>query len=350
MDGQSNGESSVVAAAPPGGVDRTGSSRPGPGAGADLPIPHARGGDSALTADARSWWRAGFTVVRRGYDPAEVEAAFDRAEADYTMVVTDRDELARAEARARTEIAELQREVQSLAAGPITAEHLSVRMQRMLRLAEDEAAEIRARAVAAAQSVVTQARIQARAVVDEAAERARTLREGTEAEARRQGAEAEDRAAATVLDAQRQAAKLQRETREALVEADRCRESAEAQARETHTEAQREVDRLRQEAEAERTRLDDAGHERRTQAEQDFESALRTRREDANAALEAAEEHRRRVLAAAHDAEAEAAARVAAATARVDELERHRHQVSQRLRALREAIDDAPVADPPATA
>lgn len=347
MDGESDRESMVVAAVQPGGAGRPGSARFARGADQDLPIPHARGQESALKTDARSWWRAGFTVVRRGYDPQEVEAAFDRAEADYTMAVTDRDELARAGVRARAEIAELQREAENLAAGPITAEHLSGRMQRMLKLAEDEATEIRAKAVAAAHGVVAQARIQARALVDEAAEKARRLHESSEVEARRRGAEAEDHAAATVLEAERQAAKLQREAREALVEADRMRESAEVEARELRTEIRAEVDRLRQEAEAERTRLDETSHARRTQAEQDFESALRTRRETANAALDAAEEHRRRVLQACHDAEAEAAARVAAATAETDELARHRDHVARRLHALREAIDDAPLTSTP---
>jgi DivIVA protein len=306
-----------------------------------VPAPRA---PETVTTDARSWWGAGFTVARRGYDPREVEAAFDRAAADYSVVVTDRDELARNELRAREEIAELRQELRDLASAPIDGRNLSARLRHMLELAQEEAAEIRAHAHGSATATVEQARAQARAVHDDATGRARALGEQTDGAARARLAEASEQATAIVVEAERQAGKLRGEAEEARAEAARRLESAEGQAHELVSTAEAEAARLTQDAHAERVRLDEASQSRRSQAEHDFEVALTARRDEAAAALEASERDRHEVDRAGREAQDAAATRLAATTAATEALEQHQREITARFTGLRELIER--VADP----
>ena len=310
------------------------------GDGTTTAVPAPRTSEPATT-DARSWWGAGFTVARRGYDPREVEAAFDRAAADYTVVVADRDELARNELRAREQIAELQKELRDLAAAPIDGRNLSPRLRHMLELAQDEAAEVRAHAHGSATATVEQARAQARALHEEATARARALGEQTDGAARARLADAAEQATVIVAEAERQAGKLRREAEEARAEAARRLESAESHAHELVGTAEAEAERLTQDAHAERIRLDEASQARRTQAEHDFEVALTARRDEATAALEASERDRQEVERAGREAQNAAATRLATTTAATEALEQHQREVTARFAALRELIDSA---------
>ena len=99
----------------------------------------------------------GFTVVRRGYDAGEVEAAFERAAADDAVLVADRDELARTDVRNRQQIADFQQGLREVDAAP-SAARTSRRLRHMLQLAQEEAAEVRAHAHTGALATVEQAR------------------------------------------------------------------------------------------------------------------------------------------------------------------------------------------------
>ena len=90
-----------------------------------------------------------FDVVRRGYDRAQVEDTVDALQADLQILAADRDAttsqaeaLAQALDSARGEIEELHDQLDRLSRAPISVKGMSERLQRMLRLAQDEAAEI----------------------------------------------------------------------------------------------------------------------------------------------------------------------------------------------------------------
>jgi cell division septum initiation protein DivIVA len=318
------------------------------GESATTAVPAPRAPES-LSTDARSWWGAGFTLTRRGYDPREVEAAFDHASADYSVVVTDRDELARNELRARERIAELEQELRDLAAAPIDGRNLSPRLRHMLELAQEEAGEVRAHAHTSATATVEQARSQARAIHEEATGRARALAEQTDGAARARLAEASEQATAIVAEAERQAQKLRREAEDARAEAAHRQESAEAHAHELVTTAEAEAERFTQDAHAERKRLDEASRSRRAQVEHDFEVALTARRDEATAALEASERDRQELERTGREAQDAAAARLVATTAATEALEAHQREITSRFASLRELMDRAPDAVPERT-
>jgi cell division septum initiation protein DivIVA len=328
------------------GPDGSGATSEGSAPVTAVPAPRS---PEHTAADARSWWGAGFTVTRRGYDTGEVEAAFDRAAADYAVILADRDELARAELRAREQIAELQRELRELHAAPIDGENLSARLRHMLQLAQEEAAEVRAHAHTAASAAIEQARTQARAIHEDAVTWARKAREETDGTNHRRLADASEQATAIVVEAERQAAKLQREAEDAHAEAARRTEASEARARELVADAEAEVARLEKEAELERIRLDEASQARRAQAERDFETALTARRQEADAAREAAERERREAAESARKAQEAAAARLATTRATTTELEQHQREMGARFAALRDLLDRASATLPETT-
>ena len=99
--------------------------------------------------------QAPFDLVRRGYSPEQVTAHLERLEYDLRITTANRDatnqrlselgaQLAAAQAEADTLRAQLDRS----ALEPVSMANLSDRMQRMIRLAEEEASEIRARSEA----------------------------------------------------------------------------------------------------------------------------------------------------------------------------------------------------------
>jgi DivIVA domain-containing protein len=316
--------------------------------GPAAPVPEPRAPQPA-TPDPRFWWGPGFTVVRRGYDPAEVEAAFDRAAADYAVLVADRDELARTEVRTRQQIADLQQELRELHAAPVDGQNLSVRLRHMLQLAQEEATEVRAHAHTAALATVEQARAQARDLHDDTVTWARKTREETDATTHRRLAEASDQATATVVEAERQAAKLQREAEDARAEAARRREASEAHAHELVATAEAEAARLEEESATERARLDEASQERRAQAERDFETALIARRKESAAARDAIEGDRREAEEAARKAQEAAASRLAATHASTAALEGYQREMTARFAEVRELLNRVSTALPDTT-
>ena len=89
---------------------------------------------------------AAFGVVRRGYDPGQVDNHLRRLDAEIQILVTDREaalgqsaQLARELDDARAHAEQLRAEVRSLVRSPQSVPGLSQRMRSMLRMAEHEA-------------------------------------------------------------------------------------------------------------------------------------------------------------------------------------------------------------------
>ncbi|GAB3134760.1 hypothetical protein GCM10027289_27260 [Tsukamurella serpentis] len=163
---------------------------------------------------------APFAVVLRGYDRDQVTEQFRRYQAELRVLAADRD-AASAHAReltdlldeAQDEIDNLRREVDRLSVPPTTAEGMSDRIARMMRLASDEASEIRAAAENEAAEVRSLARQEAETTRREA-DRIRTdmatRREAMEVEHENTMSQARDEADRIVAQAQADAEQLER--------------------------------------------------------------------------------------------------------------------------------------------
>ena len=295
----------------------------------------------------------GFDVVRRGYDRGQVEEHLDRVEADLRILTADRDaavaqasELARALDRTRAHVEELRAQIDRLAAPPDSMEGLSERLQRMLRLAQDEAREMRSSADQAgrrtredaaeyARRTTSDAEEHARRVVAEADEYAR----GTEDEARRQAAEMQAAAEAT-------AAEVRTRYDAGVEDNERRRQEMESEHRALMDSARADAARIRTDAENERRRLDEESRARREQVEEDFEIAMASRRTESMRVLARSEaDARTRAEAQLREAGDEARRRLREADAEVASIRRLRARVTTQLATLREALGELPGLD-----
>ncbi|MDQ3403724.1 MAG: DivIVA domain-containing protein, partial [Actinomycetota bacterium] len=137
---------------------------------------------------------AGFDITKRGYSRAQVEEHLERVDAELQLLHADRNaavsqaaDLAKQLEAGRTEVAELRGQVQRLSLPPTTLEGLSERLQRMLRLAQEEATETRTRAETEASHIRADAETAATAL------RQRYDKQLAELDARRTAMEAEHR-------------------------------------------------------------------------------------------------------------------------------------------------------------
>lgn len=167
---------------------------------------------------------APFAVVLRGYDRDQVSEQFHRYGAELRVLAADRDAAA-AHAReltdlldeAQDEIDNLRREVDRLSVPPTTAEGMSDRIVRMMRLASDEASEIRASAANEAAEVRSLARQEAETTRREA-DRIRSdmtsRRQAMEDEHKSTMTRADEEAARIVAEARAESDKLNRTAEE----------------------------------------------------------------------------------------------------------------------------------------
>lgn len=255
--------------------------------------------------------QAPFDVVRRGYSTEQVTAHLERLEYDLRITTANRDatnqrlnelgtQLAAAQAEADTLRAQLDRN----ALEPVSMANLSDRMQRMIRLAEEEASEIRARAEAEADRLRGQL-ANSVAEAEAAAKAFDTERENTRKQLAEQVhgllTEATSEAQNTAAQAQEEASRL---LREANAEADHTVSAARTHAEQTvgdaqqaagtelaqaHQDAERAVSeaaaaaaKLTSETTAERERLDAESLAHRTQVDEDFEIVITDRRREAH--------------------------------------------------------------------
>lgn len=254
-----------------------------------------------------------FDVVRRGYDRSQVDEHLERVDADLRILAADRDsavaraaELARQVDNQRLQIQNMQADLDKSTAPPTSVEGLSERLARMLRLAQDEAAEIRAMA--------------------------------------------ESETTAAIAKAEADAVALRERYQRLISELDERRVQMEAEHQKVMAKANSEADRLVGEIVAEVRKDEEASTARRKQVEEDFDIAMASRRTEAMELLaeqEAASklEAERRV----REATAEADRRLKDATEQskrtlteaqhhVDELRTVRAKIASQLREARSVL------------
>lgn len=188
--------------------------------------------------------RTGFDIVLRGYRRTQVRAYVRSVEEELRLAAADRDahaELAGAlttEVEAlRAENARLTRRLDEVCRTPIEPDAVPARLRRMVELAQEESAEITARAQAAAEH--------SWAAAEDAAGRLRARYEDT------------------------------------LTEMDRERREMQAEHRTLLQQARADAAQMTTEADRRRTELDDQAAKRRARVEADFEVAMARRRSDA---------------------------------------------------------------------
>ncbi len=246
---------------------------------------------------------AGFDITKRGYSRAQVEEHLERLDAELQLLHTDRNaavsqaaDLAKQLESSRSELSEMRGQIDRLSLPPTTLEGLSERLQRMLRLATEEADETKSRAEAEA------GHIRAKAEADASVLRQRFDKQIADLDARRAAMEAEHRG---VL------------------------EKARADAEQTVAAAK-----------AEAARLEAASELRRTTIEDDFEIAMAARRTESMRALAEQEatskaEAERRVREATEEANRRRHDAITESTARLQEATGEAH------RRVREATEEA---------
>jgi chromosome segregation ATPase len=278
---------------------------------------------------------ASFSVVRRGYDRAQVDERLSRLSAELEAAAAGRNaavedvrtltrqrDASRNEAQAarsanseaRAELERLRAQVSELSIIPHTVDGMSERLQQMVRIAQDEVNDMRSRATASAAQVLTLAQAEADELRD------RSLTERREFEEERRAAE----------------------------------ESLRAQLDETQTR----LDQLRHDSDGQMARLDAELAERRTRAEQALAAemdeqrtgmqnelaALEARhREEAARILEVAQQDARtRLVEATSEAQRvrnESRNDVVAAQRELEELRALQHQISEQLTSVRALLD-----------
>lgn len=237
--------------------------------------------------------RTDFDVVLRGYERGQVQRYVQSVETDLRLLATDRDaaiarseDLARELDALRAENARLRQRVDRISRAPIAPDALPERLRRMAELAHEEAAEITARAQAAAEEMADRLRLRAEQL---------------------------DRRAAAM----------------------------DAEHREVMRSAQAEIDTMTERAEERRQRLDDEAAALRKQAAADAETAAAARRaETARAIAEQEEAARRRADELVRDATKEAERIVGAARRQADVLREHRDRLAAELRDVGELLAD----------
>jgi DivIVA domain-containing protein len=275
---------------------------------------------------SREWLapQAAFEFVRRGYSPEQVNEYLDRLEYDLRILTADRNaanqrisELTAQLQASQSEADEFRNQLDRTALAPVSMANLSERMQRMVRLAEEEAAEIRARAhadnadaVAALQNDRAELAERQRAfevererVRTELAQHVDDLVARATAEADRIRADAAEHASAVVAQAQ----------------ADANQTVANAQSHSNRVIAEAQM--LAEQAAEERHRLDAESQRQRAEVEEDFSIAIAARRSSAYQAItQQEEESRARAERLVGDAQAEATRLVTEAHAEADRL------------------------------
>jgi hypothetical protein len=326
-----------------------------------------------------------FEIVRRGFAPDQVTAHLEKLEYDLRIATANRDattqrlaELGAQLAAAQTEADNLRAQLDRMALEPVSMASLSDRMQRLIRIAEEEAAETRAKADEYSSG------LRERTDRETADRRAALEAEATTLITNLQAGQSELEAARAQFDAERDRTRSQLADQvrdliaEATAEAEATRERARADAHAMTSSAIATAEATVSAARAEAERLDAESESRRLQAEEDFTLALNARRSeshqlitaqeaaavaDATARVEAATTHATAVVAAANDhatttvarATAESHQRVAEADAAIGSLTGLRAQLISQLQALgthldqvRNLVTDAtPMLEPP---
>lgn len=246
---------------------------------------------------------AGFDITKRGYSRMQVEEHLEQLDSQLKILAADRNAAAVQAAElttqlevARTTIDDLNKQIERLAKPPTTLEGLSERLQRMLRLTQEECEEMRAKATAEADHIRAKA-----------------------------NAEADD---------------LKSKHEAKLREHDERRIEMEKEHAGVLEIARRDADELISKAKVEVEAADIAATARRQQVEEDFEIAMASRRTESMRALAEQEatskfEAERRVREATEEANRRRHEAVTESTARLQEA------TDEANRRVREATDES---------
>jgi cell division septum initiation protein DivIVA len=253
---------------------------------------------------------AGFDIVKRGYSRTQVEEHLERLDSDLRLIAADRDaamsqaaDLARQMERARHDLDDLRGQVNRLSLPPTSLEGLSERLQRMLKLAQEEASDTRARAETDA------VHVRSRAEADGAA--------------------------------------LRNRYQNLIAEVDGRRVELETEHRELVEKSQADFATRIKQAEDERVKADADAEARRNQIDEDFEIAMAARRTEAMKALATQEatskgEAERRVREATEEANRiQAQVNEEATHLRAQLAEQERSSKAESEQRVREATEEA---------
>lgn len=303
-----------------------------------------------------------FRTVMRGYEPGEVDKAFAdlhraldqaRAESGNTAVAVTKltSQVAQLEEQAnayRSRIAALEQEEKE--AAPPSFSDLGARIGKMLKLAEDEAAEMRAKAKADADKLVADAEAAAEQARSSADRYAADVTSRTDAEATRV-LEAAKRQSDEILDYADREATARREEAEAVYEHQRARAAA-AAADFEKTLAERR-DKAAEEFAAQMAANEQAiarSLERQAAIEAEADRTLAEAKAQAEAHVRAAREeagqHVDAARLAAEKIRRESERELQAATSRRDAITAQLTNVRQMLATLGGAAIVNPLADP----
>lgn len=213
-----------------------------------------------MSADHEIALRHNLATVRRGYEPAAVVAAISRLEAETSLLQADRNQaiehrhhIAGELKAAHAKIEELRGEVRRLGKAPVTSEDMSQRLRSMLSLAEQEAAEIRAKA-------------------DEDASLLRS--------------EAEDYAWQARHDADERVRHSRMQAEQLAAERTRILDAAHQESAHTIAATEHDINARTIAAEQERKRADDEASQRRAAEDEDYRIASDARRMATNKEIE----------------------------------------------------------------
>jgi cell division septum initiation protein DivIVA len=246
---------------------------------------------------------AGFDITKRGYSRVQVEEHLEQLDGQLKLLAADRNAAAAqaGELTAQLEVArttndDLRGQIDRLSMPPTTMEGLSERLQRMLRLAQEEREEVLGKAKAEADHV------------------------RSEAEADAEG--------------------LRQQYQKQLAELDERREAMEAEHRGVLEKANADAAEITAKAEAARAKLEADAEQRRTTVEEDFEIAMASRRTESMRALAEQEatsksEAERRVREANEESNRRRHDAITESTARLQEARDEAH------RLVRDATEEA---------
>lgn len=249
--------------------------------------------------------KADFDTVWYGFRRSQVKFYIQQTEAELELVTEDRDsalsqvsELSAQLEEVRAQVESLKGELDAQARAPIEMDALSDRMRRMVRLAQDEAEEIRSSAQAAAEHEWSRS--------------------------------------------EQAAAELRGRYEKLVSEADEWRRQSEQQRNDLLARTRDEVQAMSREAEQHRRQLDADAEERRTQVERDFEVSMAARREEAMRILAEREQaSRQEAQRRVREATLEAERRIRRADEYAETMLRMRQQLAEQVRGAQQVLSNA---------
>ncbi|MEU7477633.1 hypothetical protein AB0A63_16710 [Lentzea sp. NPDC042327] len=288
---------------------------------------------------------AGFDVVHRGFHRRQVIDHIENLEEQLRFTSLDRAEalaqaadLRRLLETTRQDLAEARARIERLESTPGSHASATERMHRMLRLAEDEAAEMHLRAGRECADLRLRTEAECAALVAEAERESAALRAEAESELRETRRQCSSRAAAMderEVELERRCADLEAQHRQRADQVEReCAEAVE--------QAQSDADRLLRETALACSSLEADAERKREKAQRFFELTTTRRRTEAAQHLEQQEAlARARAGFVVTMACRESNRRLAEVAREVDELRELRRVVHSQLSAARAALTAA---------